>query len=191
MAPDVRAEEEVAGIVGAREQRCQPVASLPNACDIAVVTLILSALLACHLGRPPVNGAAWHVEDVRSAAAEPGLDTTLEAALNGALAVRGALGDAVALRLLVLDASSGVAAADAGDEVHLARLRVRIEVGGNEPSSLVLQAEQAYGTRGLPSGGPGSTLAASTNRAAAFESLANQIAADAADWLMVHAGGSL
>lgn len=146
-------------------------------------------LLACHLGRPPPAGTAWHVAEVRAAAMEPGLEPALEAAVNGALAVRGALGDAHALRVLVLDASTGVAAASSGDEVHVARLRVRFEVDGDPADALVLQAEQAYGARALSAGGAASTLAASSSRAAAFATLADQLAADAADWLMLSAGG--
>lgn len=145
-------------------------------------------LVSCglHLGRPELASSAVSPAPVVVPSAEPGLRESLSSGLDAALAARGALDPSHGQRveLTVLEASTSRLGASATGQVHLARLRVDVQLFGARPRHVVLTGERSY-TVGLSS-----SLEASAARAAAFEVLARSLTEDAAMWILLSPGAS-
>ncbi len=135
--------------------------------------MFLPLLLGCtvHLGLPPSRGYA--VVRVDAPVAEPDVDTRVRAAIEGALAARGASGSE-ALSVVVERASWSPARREGDVVVYTAELRLRLASGG--------RSRVAVASSQVP--GPADAALARQARAAAFAALAERAAADGVTWLL-------
>lgn len=146
----------------------------------AVLGLALAPMAGCHLGRPPSSlpPGGVRLDQVLVAAAEPGLADDLRAGLQGALAARGISGSgACPLVLEVLEASTQDQGVDATLRVQRARLRLQVQLLGPSPRRVVLTGERSYEAPADDG------LATAQARAAAWQSLSQELADDAVLWL--------
>lgn len=139
---------------------------------------LLLGVTSCHLGRPAPTSA--RVGQVEAAVAEPGVVEAVQAGLGDGLARRGALGGALRVDCVVVEAVVTPAAVSSkGGRVERARLAVRYALSGPRPASVVLRAERSYVVSVTDA------LATERARAAAFAALARQLGAEAAAWVAV------
>ena len=133
-------------------------------------------LVGCRLGHPPAT-VSYTPGPISTPSAEPGLDEALRRQLTAALAQRQALGEGPRVALTVLSAQSGLQASDGSQTVYTARLSVSVTLAGPAPRQVVLTGQRTFSGQ--------TPLQASTARAAAFETLSEELMADAADWLLL------
>lgn len=142
----------------------------------SAVLISWTVLPGCHLGRPPSNPA--RVGQVEVPFAQAGLPEAVRQGLADALAQRSALGGSRILDCRVLSAEALPAAVgQAGGRVERARLEVQYSLSGSRPAQVTLVAERSFSVSVQDS------LSAERARAAAFHSLAQQLGAEAADWV--------
>ena len=148
----------------------------------AVLVLALAGALACHVGRPPVTlpTGGVRLDQVRVAAAEPGLADDLRQGLQSALARRGIAGSgACPLQVDVLEASTQDEGVDDSRRVQRAVLRLEFQLLGPAPRSVVLSGQRSF------QAAADDGLATARARGAAFQSLSEELADDAVLWLQV------
>ncbi len=136
--------------------------------------LILTFGAACHLGRPPIQGATFTVGTILAPVAEPGVEDAIRDALSSALVAQGGTGEGSAqpINVTVLSANTAPTAVGATQQIHTATLRVIVQSGGRET--------RLSGQRQYPVVGPNQADAA---RSEAFKALALMVAADAVQWM--------
>lgn len=129
-----------------------------------------------HFGTPPSPGYA--VVRVDAPVAEPDVDVRVRAAVEAALAARGASGT-VPISLQVERASWSPSRREGDVVVYLAELRVRLVAGSRSRASSVSAQVPA----------PADAALARQARAEAFAGLAERAAVDGVTWLLYGAGG--
>jgi len=141
--------------------------------------LLMTMLMACHVGRPPPSSSVFSVGRVVGATAEASLEDGLEKGLSSALAQRGALGEGVPVDVSVLSFDRQVSGVGtSGDLVHTGTLTVEFYVRGPMPRRVVLASQRSWlVSAAVP-------IDAASERAAALAGLTGELSKDAAEWLL-------
>lgn len=135
-------------------------------------------MIACHLGRPPVDSQGYVIQSVQNSSVESGLQDALETHLTSELATRGALGDGTEVDVRVLMSNTEVVGVEGQSRALLATLVVEVQVGGARPRrtkltrSLGFTVDQYELSEGR------------FQRQQAFQALAKEMSGDAVEWIL-------